>query len=213
MACVVRACRPARISVATELEAGTIWRDGAVVMPAVSRVVAGVSGSPGSLAALRYAEYLADAHGAVLVPVIAWEPPGGDRAVRVQPGSGLTQVWRDMACDRLALALEAVWGGLMPEPVVQAHVERGPAGWVLVNVADHPGDVLVIGAGHGGPFRRALRCHVVRYCVAKASCPVALVPAPELVAKIGGLWSAWRLRRRTLTLAQVLGEQRRPHVG
>jgi nucleotide-binding universal stress UspA family protein len=181
-----------------------------VVVAAVGRVVAGVSGSPASLAALRYAEYLATAHGAVLVPVLAWQPPGGDRAARVQPAAGLMQAWRDIACQRLGDALAAVWGGPGPEPGVDPHVERGPAGWVLVSVADHPGDVLVIGAGHGGRLRRAARCHVVRYCVAKARCPVLLVPPPELVSEIGCALTAWRLRHRTRTLSQVLADQHRP---
>ena len=97
-------------------------------MSGVSRVVAGISGSPGSLAALRYAEYLALSHGAVLVPVLAWQPPGGDRAARVQREAGLMQAWRDMACQRLGEALAAVWGGSRPEGLVQPQVERGPAG-------------------------------------------------------------------------------------
>jgi nucleotide-binding universal stress UspA family protein len=179
-------------------------------VPGVTRVVAGISGSPGSLAALRYAEYLALAHGAVLVPVLAWQPPGGDRAARAQPATGLMQAWRDMACQRLDEALAAVWGGPEPERGVEPHVERGPAGWVLVSVADHPGDVLVIGAGHGGSLRRAARCQVVRYCVARARCPVVLVPPPELVTVAGRPWIAWRLRHRTLTPSQVLAGQRRP---
>jgi nucleotide-binding universal stress UspA family protein len=44
----------------------------------VDRLIVGTSGSPGSLQALRYGESLARAHHAVLVPVIAWELPGGD---------------------------------------------------------------------------------------------------------------------------------------
>jgi len=172
--------------------------------------VAGVSGSPGSLAALRYAEYLALAHGALLVPVLAWEPPGGDRAARVQPAAGLNQAWREMACQRLDDALAAVWGESRREPGVQPQAERGPAGWVLVNVADHSGDLLVIGAGHGGPVRNALRCRVVRYCVARARCPVVLVPPPQLAVELGRRWIAWRLRHRTLTPAQVLADHRPP---
>ncbi len=179
-------------------------------MPGVNRVVAGVSGSPGSLVALRYAEYLALAHGAVLVPVLAWEPPGGDRAARTQPAAGLMQAWREMACQRMGEALPAVWGGSPSEPGLEPQVERGPAGWVLVSVADHPGDVLVIGAGHGGPVRRAVRGRVVRYCVARARCPVVLVPPPDLAAEIGRRWIAWWLRHRTLTPAQVLADHRRP---
>jgi hypothetical protein len=92
-------------------------------------VVAGVSGSPGSLAALRYAEYLAVAHGAVLEPVLAWEPPGGDPAARAQPAAGLMQAWREMACQRLSDALAAVWGGSPLEPGCSRRSSVGhPAG-------------------------------------------------------------------------------------
>jgi nucleotide-binding universal stress UspA family protein len=178
-------------------------------MPAVSRVVAGISGSPGSLAALRYAEQLALAHDAVLVPVLAWVPPGGDRAARAQPAAGLMQEWRDMACRRLRDALAAVWGGSLPGPWVQPQVERGPAGWVLVSVAGLPGDVLVIGAGHRSLVRRVAGRRVMRYCAARARCPVVLVPPPELAAGIGRPWTAWRLRHRALTPAHVLADQRR----
>ena len=44
----------------------------------IGRLIVGTSGSPGSLQALRFGEGLARAHDAVLVPVIAWELPGGD---------------------------------------------------------------------------------------------------------------------------------------
>ena len=42
-------------------------------MSGVGRVIVGTSGSPGSLHALRYRERLARAHGAVLMPVLAWD--------------------------------------------------------------------------------------------------------------------------------------------
>jgi nucleotide-binding universal stress UspA family protein len=69
-------------------------------MAGVDRVIAGTSGSPGSLRALRYAEIVARAHDAALIPVIAWVPPEGDRAPRLYSGY-LRQVWQDMACQRL----------------------------------------------------------------------------------------------------------------
>ena len=47
-------------------------------MSGIRRVVVGASGSPGSLRALRYAENLARAHSATLIPVLAWVPPGGN---------------------------------------------------------------------------------------------------------------------------------------
>jgi hypothetical protein len=57
------------------------------------RVIVGASGSPGSLRALRYAEQLALAHDAILVPVLAWVPPGEDLADRRGPSKYLRQVW------------------------------------------------------------------------------------------------------------------------
>jgi hypothetical protein len=43
------------------------------IVPGVGRVIVGTSGSPGSLHALRCGESVARAHGAVLIPVLAWE--------------------------------------------------------------------------------------------------------------------------------------------
>ena len=110
-------------------------------MSGVDRVIVGTSGSPGSLRALRYAEVLARAHDAALVPVIAWVPPEGDHAARPQSSGYLRQVWQDMACQRLRDALIAVWGQVPDDPKVEPHVERGAAGWVLVSIACPPGDV------------------------------------------------------------------------
>src|SRR6266487_6771990 len=61
----------------------------------VRRVFAGVSGSPGSLQALRYAAGLARLHDSALIPVHAWMPPGGDLADRGGPSIYLRQVWKD----------------------------------------------------------------------------------------------------------------------
>jgi hypothetical protein len=79
-------------------------------VPGVGRLIVGTSGSPGSLQAPRYGEALARARGAVLIPVLAWEPPGGDHAGRVQLSGELRLEWRNLACRRLREALIAVWG-------------------------------------------------------------------------------------------------------
>ncbi len=79
----------------------------------VGRVLVGTSGSPGSLHALRYGEGLACALDAVLIPVIAWELPGGDW---VGPSGDLRQACRDLACQRLRDALMAVWGDVPDDP-------------------------------------------------------------------------------------------------
>jgi nucleotide-binding universal stress UspA family protein len=161
------------------------------------------------LVALRFAEIMARAHGAVLVPVIAWVPPGGDRADQIQPSGQLRQQWQEMAARRLRDALAMVWGRVPDDLPLDPRVERGPAGWVLVNVACRDGDVLLVGAGRRGPLRRILACRVGRYCVAHASCPVMLVPPPDLARDMTRLRLAWQLRRG-LTPRQVLRDQAGP---
>ena len=79
-------------------------------MSGLRRVIVGASGSPGNLCALRYAEHLARATGATLIPVHAWIPPGGDvadrrcpvstcAAERGEPGAVLTFRRGLTACD------------------------------------------------------------------------------------------------------------------
>lgn len=176
-------------------------------MPSAGRVIAGTSGSPGSIAALRYADALARAYETTLVPVLAWVPPGGDRADRSQPSGYLRHVWHDLACKRLGDALIAVWGEVPDDPNVQPHVERGPAGWVLVSIACRPGDLLVVGAGRRGLLARMTACKVTRYCVAHAQCPVLAIPPPALAREIGHGWLARAVRRRTLTPELVFQDQ------
>ncbi|MGH3305541.1 MAG: universal stress protein [Streptosporangiaceae bacterium] len=174
-------------------------------MRGVTRVIAGTSGSPGSLAALRYAESLARAHEATLVPVLAWIPPGGDH-----PGmsSGyLRHEWRDMAWQRMRHALLAVWGEEPADTRVRPQVEQGPAGWVLVSVARQAGDLLVLGAGRRGLLHRIVGRRVSRYCAVRACCPVILVPPPELSRETGLRRIAWQLAHRTVTAEQILGDK------
>jgi nucleotide-binding universal stress UspA family protein len=179
-------------------------------VPGVGRLIVGTSGSPGSLRALRYGEGLARAHDAVLIPVIAWEPPGGDRAERIQSSGELRQACRDLACQRLHDALIAVWGEIPDDPLVQPQMERGPAGRVLVNLAGRPGDVLVVGAGRRGALARMAFSKVSRYCLAHAQCPVLAIPPPALARELGHGRLAWVFWHRPLTPEQVLRDQRKP---
>jgi nucleotide-binding universal stress UspA family protein len=179
-------------------------------VPGVGRVIVGTGGSPGSLRALRYAEVLASAHQAPLMPVIAWEPPGGARAGRFHYSDELSKECQRMACRQLRDALVAVWGEVPDDRLVQPHVERGPAGWVLVSLACCPGDVLVVGAGRRGPLARMAFARVARYCVARAQCPVLAVPPSALARELGHGRLAWVYWHRPLTAEQVLRDPRRP---
>ncbi len=176
-------------------------------MSGIGRLIVGTSGSPGSLQALRYGEGVARAHGAVLIPVLAWELPGGEYAVRVQPPGELRQEWRNLAGRRLRDALVAVWGEVPGDPLVQPHLERGPAGWVLVNLARRPGDVLVVGAGRRGALARMAFSRVSRYCLAHAQCPVVAIPPPALARELRHARLTWVFWHRPLTPEQILRDQ------
>src|SRR5262252_8369496 len=127
-------------------------------MPGIDRLIVGTSGSPVSLAALRYAVGLACAHHAALIPVIAWEPPGGDQDERLACSAPLRQACRDLACRQLRDALVAVWGEKPGDPLVQPQIQRGPAGRVQGEPV-LPGPRPVPGPGHPiartGPRTRA----------------------------------------------------------
>jgi nucleotide-binding universal stress UspA family protein len=179
-------------------------------VPGVGRVIVGASGSPGSLRALRYGEVLARAHRTPLVPVIAWEPPGGAPAGRLNYSYELSKECQAVACRRLRDALVAVWGEVPDDPMVQPHVERGPAGWVLVSLAHRPGDLLVVGAGRRGALARLAFARVTRYCLARAQCPVLAVPPPALAREIGHGRLAWMYWHRPLTTEQILRDRPRP---
>jgi nucleotide-binding universal stress UspA family protein len=176
----------------------------------VDRLIVGTSGSPGSLQALRYAEGLACAHQALLIPVIAWEPPGGERAERVQPSPHLRQEIRGLASERLRDALIAVWGQVPDDPLVEPHVERGPPGWVLVNLACESGDVLVVGAGRRGALPRLVLSRVSRYCLAHAGCPVLAIPPPPFASELRRDRLTWLFWHRPLTPDQILRDQPKP---
>jgi nucleotide-binding universal stress UspA family protein len=178
-------------------------------MPGIGRLIVGTSGSPGSLLALRYGEGLARAHGAVLVPVLAWNMPGGDRDWNHAPPY-LRQACRERACQQLRDALIAVWGGIPHDPLVQPHLERGAAGWVLVSLARSPGDVLIIGAGRRGALARMAFSKVARYCLAHAQCPVVAIPPPALASELRHARLARMFPRRPLTAEQIVRGQPKP---
>jgi nucleotide-binding universal stress UspA family protein len=161
----------------------------------VQRVVAGVSGSGVSVQALRYAADLARCQDAVLVPVLAYAPPGGEFADRRYPCAELRAVWKESAWDRLWRAVEMAIGGPPDGLRFRPEVIRGDPADVLTLLARQPGDVLVIGAGRHGGLRRSLHCRVARYCLGHAACPVIAVPPSELAGAAHGL-RGWMDRHR-----------------
>lgn len=110
------------------------------------------------------------------------ERPGVSGPVRRAVAGG---EFGNLACQRLRDALVAVWGEISGDPMVEPHRERGPAGWVLVSLACHPADVLLVGAGRRSAAGWMAFPKVTRYCLAHAQCPVLAVPPPELARELG----------------------------
>ena len=134
-----------------------------------SRIVVGVDGSPSSIEALRWALHQAEATGARVLAVQAWEVPYmyGVGAV-VLPG------------DQFATAAE----GQLQEAIEKARASGPDVPIDSLTVSGHPARVLiehskdaallVVGSrGHGG-FVGMLIGSVSQYCIQHATCPVVV---------------------------------------
>jgi nucleotide-binding universal stress UspA family protein len=182
--------------------------EGSTAVSGAGRVIVGVSGSPGSIPALRYAENAARRDEAPLVAVHAWIPPGGDIAERRCPSYHLRQAWQEAARQRLHEALDAAWGCIPAGLDLELVIVRGETGPALVDLACNAGDLLVVGAGQRGRLARISHGKVSRYCVAHAVCPVSTVPPPSRPAL-----RSWSLRHRELTVDQAVSEWQSGDLG
>ena len=144
----------------------------------MERIVVGVDGSTGSLAALRWALKLAAETGAVLEAVHAWEfsyawidgyTPDVDR-------------WAAQAEEAAHVCLDrALAEALGRQPcyveVTRTVVEGSPARALLDRAKD--ADALVVGSRGRGGFTGLLLGSVSQQCVHHARVPVVVVPEPE----------------------------------
>ena len=163
-------------------------------MPCIDRIVAGVSGRPGNLPALRYAADLARACDAALIFVHACVPSGLEFVAWQFPADPLVLQWRDDAWQRLWHALDTAFGGLPGDIQAEPVIMWGNPGPALVNTAGRDGATLVVGAGRRGAVGRLRHGQVGRYCLAHASCPVIAVPSPALDRATARAARAWARR-------------------
>jgi nucleotide-binding universal stress UspA family protein len=140
---------------------------------------------------------LARAGNAPLAAVLAWVPPGGDFAERRAPSPHLREIWWRAASEQLRGALDAAWGDMPTDLSVQRIIARGEAGQALVDIADSPDDLLVVGAGQRGALTRLWHGKVSRYCLRHAICPVLAIP-PSSLARHSGALRRWSLQRGRL---------------
>jgi nucleotide-binding universal stress UspA family protein len=156
------------------------------------RVIAGVNGSVRSLAALRVAAAEARRAGAMLLPLLAWAPVGGEIAYQRAPCPILLRVWEHAACERLRDAFDDAFGGVPDGMAIRPLVVRGAPGPVLVGIADRADDLLVVGGGGWGRLASTIHGSVSRYCLAHARCPVLAVPPPDLIRELRPRRHRWR---------------------
>ncbi|MFD4174135.1 universal stress protein [Streptomyces anulatus] len=167
------------------------------------RIVVGVSGSPGSLAALHRAAAEARERNAELYAVLAWQLPGGGLGGRATYGTAVLREGREAAVEDLRTLLDGAFAVRRPGVALSGLAVRGEPGAVLVEAAGSADGLLVVGTGSRGRWLPALRPSVARYCLAHAVCPVLAVPPNPLEAGLAAV------QGRPWTLPPMSGERKR----
>jgi nucleotide-binding universal stress UspA family protein len=142
----------------------------------VSRIVAGVDGSPAALAALRWAVRQAALTGASVDAVIAWQYPMVTSGYAWAPVAMVEPADYEEIAEKIVT--DAISSVVDPGSHVHARavVQQGTTAQVLIDAAAGA-DMLVVGSrGHGG-FAGALLGSVSQHCVHHAPCPVAVIRA------------------------------------
>ncbi|MGH3825440.1 MAG: universal stress protein [Pseudonocardiaceae bacterium] len=144
---------------------------GAGPPPPVGRIVVGVDGSPGSLAALRWAVQEASLRGLALHAVTAWEFPQESTFGDMHTVGDFHPV---IAAEEILVAALADAGiSAQDQTVTTAPVEGHPAE-VLLQAAEGS-ELLVVGSRGHGKILGALLGSVSQYLAAHAACPVVVI--------------------------------------
>lgn len=141
------------------------------------RVVVGVDGSAGSLAALRFAFDEAARRGTDLLVVAAFESPDlWSASYQVPVSSSLDDVQEQVLASTRRTVAGALGERLAAERVPRIEVTTRPGSPADVLVSASAGSpLLVVGSRGLGGFRRVLLGSVSMQCVQHARCPVTVV--------------------------------------
>ncbi len=137
-------------------------------------IVVGVSGSPASALALRWAADEAGRRHGKLRVVLAWSTPARAYYAPVLAPQQRVELQR-LASERLTATLQAVLGDGAWQDVTM-EVTQGNAERALVDCSADA-DLLVLGSGNGVITGRSIG-PVIRSCLSHAHCPVVVV-GPE----------------------------------
>src|SRR5215212_2844442 len=142
------------------------------------KIVVGVDGSPGGVAALHWAIEEAKLRGAALHVVHAYETPfylvglAEPAPVAVDPGAV-----HDAALAVINEVVDPIIGAGIEGVEVHKAIAEGPAATVLREVAGDA-DLLVVGTRGRGGFTELLLGSVSSQVTHHAPCPVTVVPPP-----------------------------------
>jgi len=151
-------------------------------LPSGGRIVVGVDGSAGSVAALVAAARISQATGARVDAVACWSVP---TAVALPYALGTVDL-ESGARKVLDNAVGAAFGESAPDNVT-ARLVQGHARQVLLEASDGA-DMLVLGRrGHGG-FPGLVVGSVSQACVAHARCPVLVMNHEDSPASEAPNW-------------------------
>jgi hypothetical protein len=107
-------------------------------------------------------------------------------------------------------AFDAAFGGMPDDIPVRTLVVRARPGPLLVELADQPDDLLVVGYGGRSQLGRAVHGSVTRHCLARATCPVLAVPPPDLITEL----RPWPVHWRAADFAvPLVGAEQAPRHG
>lgn len=141
------------------------------------RIVVGLDGSPGSLAALAWAGREARLRGATLEVVVAWTYPMPVLLFPVAPDPPTVKTLRKEAQEMAEHALTTVADDVAGVSTERRVVEGTPAEVLLGRLVE--ADLLVVGSRGLGGFRGLLLGSVSQQCVLHATRPVVVVPAGD----------------------------------
>ena len=139
-------------------------------------IVVGIDGSPGSIAALRFAVEEARFRGAELRVVNAWHIPPAVYGSGWAPAPIDLDEYRKLAKKALEESIEeagAASAGVTVTPILR---EGQPADLLCLEAKN--ADLIVVGSRGLGGFRGLLIGSVSQQVVHHAPCPVVVVPSP-----------------------------------
>ena len=142
----------------------------------MARIVVGVDGSAGSIAALDWAVRQAEVTGSELTAVLAYSYD----LAWIDGGMDYVPKWIERTAVEARRTLDEIVAERVPETspvVVHAMVVEGPTARVLVEIA-READLLVVGSRGRGGFSGLFLGSVSQRCAERAPCPVVVVPDP-----------------------------------